>query len=57
MKRHVTLGSALAVALLLGGAVVAADLESGPQVGSRRLPAFSPLNVNGPQAGSKACQV
>jgi hypothetical protein len=56
MKTCLPLGSALAVALL-AGSVIAADIESGPQVGSRRIPAFSPLNLNGRQAGSKACQV
>ena len=36
---------------------VAADIESGPQEGSRSIPAFSPLNLNGAGAGKKVCQV
>jgi hypothetical protein len=46
----------LAVALLIGGAVVAADLKSGPQVGDS-CGAFEPDNVTGKFAGKKQCLV
>jgi hypothetical protein len=34
-----------------------ADVKSGPQVGSRRITPFHPLNINGSQAGKKNCLV
>ncbi len=46
---------AAAVVLALGGAVPAADLRSGPQVGEDVPGPFHPLNVNGEDAGKKAC--
>jgi len=46
--------AALVVAAL-GGAVVAADLKSGPQMGDKVPGAFHPLNINGPDAGKKYC--
>jgi len=49
---------ALAAALLLaGGVLVAADVKSGPQVGSRKIPPFSPLHCNGSTEGQKLCLV
>ena len=39
----------------LGGAVAAADLKSGPQAGEKVPGPFHPLNVNGEDAGRKAC--
>ena len=39
----------------LGGAVAAADLKSGPQAGEKVPGPFHPLNVNGEDAGKKAC--
>jgi hypothetical protein len=39
----------------LGGVAVAADLKSGPQVGEDVPGPFHPLNVNGEDAGKKAC--
>jgi len=58
MRNRVALGTALAAALLTCSAMsAAADLKSGPQVGSRKIPAFNPLNVTGAQAGTRACQV
>ena len=56
MRKTLVAGSALAVALLLGGALVAADLKSGPQVGDS-VGAFEPENVTGRFAGTKRCLV
>jgi hypothetical protein len=41
--------------VLLAGAALAADLKSGPQVGEDVPGPFHPLNVNGEDAGKKAC--
>ena len=41
--------------VLFGGAVAAADLKSGPQTGEKVPGPFHPLNVNGEDAGKKAC--
>ena len=46
---------AAAVVATLGGAVVAADLKSGPQAGEKVPGPFHPLNINGEEAGKKAC--
>jgi hypothetical protein len=43
-------------ALLLGGALVAADLKSGLKPGERVSP-FNPLHITGPGEGGKACLV
>jgi len=43
------------VLLAVGGAVCAADLQSGPQVGSTVPGPFEPLNLNGPDAGDECC--
>jgi hypothetical protein len=56
MKRYIATGASLAVALLIGGVVVAADLKSGPQVGATCIP-FEPENVTGQFAGTKRCLV
>jgi hypothetical protein len=47
----------LAVALLLSGVALAADLQSGPQPGKTIPGAFHPLNVTGDKAGQKNCLV
>jgi len=57
MRTRKALGVALATLLLAGGMVVAADLKSGPQPGSRKIPPFNPTHCNGPQEGTKACLV
>ena len=57
MRVRMISGAAVAALLLAGGGLVAADVKSGPQVGSRRLTPFNPLNINGSQAGIKFCQV
>jgi hypothetical protein len=46
---------AAAFVMVLGGAAGAADLKSGPQVGEDVPGPFHPLNVNGEDAGKKAC--
>ena len=57
MSQKMMLGTSLAVALLASSAFAAEGLKSGPQVGSKKISAFNPLNVTGAQAGTKACQV
>jgi hypothetical protein len=44
-----------AVAVLVGSAVIAADLKSGPQAGDKVPGAFHPYNVNGEAAGRNSC--
>lgn len=46
---------AAAVVAVLGGAVVGADLKSGPGPGDKVPGAFHPYNVNGENAGKTAC--
>jgi hypothetical protein len=41
---------------LVAGLGLGADLKSGLEPG-QPVPPFSPLNINGPAAGEKACQV
>ena len=44
-----------AVVVGLGSVAFAADLKSGPQAGDKIPGPFHPLNVNGEDAGKKAC--
>jgi len=46
---------ATAVLVALGGAVTADELKSGPAAGQKVPGPFHPLNVNGEDAGKKAC--
>lgn len=46
---------AAAAVAVLGGAVVAAELKSGPQAGQKVPGPFHPLNINGEAAGKKNC--
>jgi hypothetical protein len=46
---------AVAVVVVLGGVVVAAEIKSGPQSGEKVPGPFHPLNVTGEDAGKKAC--
>jgi hypothetical protein len=46
---------AAATVVVLGGMALAADVKSGPQVGEDVPGPFHPLNVNGEDAGKKAC--
>jgi hypothetical protein len=56
MRTRIAEGVSLAIVMLLGATVAAADLKSGPQVGDDLVP-FEPLNVTGPAAGAKRCLV
>jgi hypothetical protein len=57
MNRRYLLGASLAaVALLVGAAVAADSLKSGPQIGEGVVP-FNPLHCTGEGAGGKACLV
>jgi hypothetical protein len=56
MRVRLALGAPLAAALLVGSVLAADGLKSGPQVGKFLAP-FNPLNVTGPDAGTKTCQV
>jgi hypothetical protein len=58
MKHRFALGASLAVAALITCSALAAEgLKSGPQVGSRKIPAFNPLHCSTSSAGTKACLV
>ncbi len=57
MKHRIALGASLATALLVCSAFAADSLKSGPQVGSRAIPAFNPLHCNTASEGTKACLV
>jgi hypothetical protein len=46
---------AVALLAIVSGAVVAADLKSGPQAGEKVPGPFHPLNINGEDAGRKEC--
>lgn len=50
------LAASMAATLLIGGALAAERLKSGPQVGKRVTP-FNPLHVTGPTPGKKFCLV
>lgn len=56
MTNRTRMGAGLAMMLLVGSVFAADTLKSGPQVG-QKVAAFNPLNVTGPQAGTRACQV
>ncbi len=56
MKRCIGVGTLL-TALLAGGLVLADAPKSGPQPGEEIPGPFSPLNITGPDAGQKRCQV
>ena len=49
-------GASLAIALLVGGVLAGESVKSGLEPGKGCMP-FNPLNVNGPNAGEKVCQV
>jgi hypothetical protein len=56
MKHGLMLGAPLAAALLVGSVLAAEGVRSGPPVGKALAP-FNPLNVTGPDANTKTCQV
>jgi hypothetical protein len=57
MKYRLFRGASLAAALLFCSASLAAELKSGPQVGSNDLPPFNPLHCSGKGVGGKTCLV
>lgn len=56
MRTRVVLGTAVAVALLVGSANAADALKSGPQVGDH-MPIFEPTCMAGARTGEKFCPV
>jgi hypothetical protein len=56
MNRRVVTGASLALLVLLGSAVAADALKSGPQPDDDLI-AFEPVNVTGPFAGTTRCLV
>ena len=56
MNYRFALGASLAAALLVGSAIAADSLKSGPQVGKNLTP-FNPLHCNGSSEGKKVCLV
>jgi hypothetical protein len=57
MKSRIAVGASLAVALLVGSAIAAEGLKSGPAVGKRIPGPFNVQNVTGPFAGQSLCLV
>ncbi len=57
MTYRTAVGTTLAVALLVGSVFAAGSVKSGPQPGDTLPGPFHPLNINGPGAGTKMCQV
>ncbi len=57
MPRTFTLGSALAVALLVSSSYAADDLKSGAQKPAMKISAFNPLHCSGAGEGTKNCLV
>jgi hypothetical protein len=57
MKHRIALGASLAAALLVCSSFAADSLKSGPQVGSKKIPAFNPLHCNTRTEGTKQCLV
>jgi hypothetical protein len=57
MRNRIAVGASLAIVLLAGSVIAADALKSGPQAGEQIPGPFHPLNVNGRNAGQKACQV
>jgi hypothetical protein len=57
MKHRIILGTLTLAVLAAAGAVAGDSLKSGPQVGKTIPGPFDVLNVTGPAAGEKNCQV
>ena len=57
MKHRFILGVFTLTVLAIAGAVAGESLKSGPQVGKSIKVPFDVLNVTGPAAGEKNCQV
>jgi hypothetical protein len=56
MRDRIAVGASLAVALLVGCAMAADALKSGPQIGDSMFP-FDPYNCTGEYAGEEKCLV
>jgi hypothetical protein len=54
-KFPIAIGSLLSLALVVGLALAADTIKSGPQVGQTVPGPFHPMNVTGESAGEKAC--
>jgi len=57
MKHRIAVSVSAALVLLAGSIVAGETLKSGPQKGDNLPGPFSPLNINGANAGQKVCQV
>jgi hypothetical protein len=57
MNSRIAVGASLALVLLIGGAMTAETLKSGPQVGERVATPFNPLHANGPNVDQRVCLV
>jgi hypothetical protein len=57
MKHRIAVGAGAALVLLVGSILAEEALKSGPQKGDNLPGPFSPLNINGDNAGQKVCQV
>jgi hypothetical protein len=57
MRNRIAVGTSLALMLFAGSMMAAASLKSGPQPGDMIPGPFHPLNVTGPNAGEKTCQI
>ncbi len=57
MKHGIAVGVSTAFVLLVGSLLAEEALKSGPQKGQNLPGPFSPLNINGANAGQKVCQV
>jgi hypothetical protein len=55
MNQRMGIKVLVAVALLAGVAMAADGLQSGPPVGEELPGTFQPVNITGPDAGSKTC--
>lgn len=56
MKMGSSSGLVLAVTVLAGGVLAAAEIKSGPQPG-QGVNVFNPLHLNGQDEGKKTCPV
>jgi hypothetical protein len=57
MKHRIAIGVTAAFVLLASSLLAEEALKSGPQKGQNLPGPFSPLNINGANAGQKVCQV
>jgi len=57
MRNRIAVGAPLAIVLLIGSAMAAENLKSGPQTGDKIPGPFHPMNITGAFAGQKQCLV